>query len=151
MKTPIPQFRLMAAVSAISFFGIAACLAEDKAAAPAQQGAATPASTTVVVEGEVGTTPTPAPTPAPVVKETSATKLPYGVEDVLKLSRAQVSEDITLTYIQNSGTIYDLRPNDIVYLKEQGVSDKLISAMMEQRKKALDAAAAQQTAAAAAA
>ena len=37
-------------------------------------------------------------------------KLPYGVEDVLKLSRAQVSEDVTLNFIRNSGTIYNLAP-----------------------------------------
>jgi type II secretory pathway pseudopilin PulG len=72
------------------------------------------------------------------------------VEDVLKLSQAQVNESITLSYIQNSGTIYDLRPNDIVYLKGQGMSDTVISAMMDQRKKALDSAAQAQAAAAAA-
>src|SRR4051812_34089719 len=51
-----------------------------------------------------------------------AVKLPYGVEDLLKMSRAQVSDDVIATYIQNNGTIYNLGPNDIVYLKEQGVS-----------------------------
>src|SRR5262249_28948565 len=75
-------------------------------------------------------------------KETATPpKLPYGVEDVLKLSRSQVSEDVTLSYIQTSGTIYDLRPKDIVYLKEQGVSDKVINAMIDQKKKAMEVAA----------
>lgn len=60
-------------------------------------------------------------------------KLPYGVDDVLKLSHAQVSEDITLNYIHNSGTIYSLAPKDIVYLRNEGVSDKVISAMLDQR------------------
>jgi hypothetical protein len=60
-------------------------------------------------------------------------KLPYGVEDVLKLSRAHVSEDIILTYIKTSGTIYDLRPHDIVYLGAQGVSDRVVNVMLEQR------------------
>src|SRR5215831_13161192 len=44
-------------------------------------------------------------------------KLPYGADDVLKLSQGKVSEDIILTYVQTSGMIYDLKPNDIVYLK----------------------------------
>lgn len=65
---------------------------------------------------------------------TESLKLPYGVEDVLKLSRAQVSEDVITTYIQNTGTIYNLRPQDIVYLKEQGVSDRIINTMMDQRR-----------------
>ena len=72
--------------------------------------------------------------PAPS-SETSAPKLPYGANDVLNLSRAQVSEDVTLNYIHNSGTIYSLTPKDIVYLRDQGVSDKVINAMMDQRQK----------------
>jgi hypothetical protein len=50
-----------------------------------------------------------------------APRLPYGVADVVKLSRAQVSEEIIVSYIQNSGTVYSLEPKDILYLKDQGV------------------------------
>ena len=84
------------------------------------------------------TAQTPAPsttassTPAPT--DSATVKLPYGVEDVLKLSRAQVSEDVTLNFIHNSGTIYNLAPKDIVYLRNEGVSDRVISAMLNQRK-----------------
>ena len=60
--------------------------------------------------------------------------LPYGVDDVLKLSRAQVNEDVTLNYIRNSGTIYNLAPKDIVYLRNEGVSDRVINTMLDQRK-----------------
>jgi hypothetical protein len=85
---------------------------------------------------------------------TAAVKLPYGVEDVLKMSRAQVNEDIVLNYIQNSGIIYDLRPNDLVFLHNQGVSDRLVSAMLDQRNRVTyqqtQAAAKQQAAATAA-
>ena len=85
-------------------------------------GAATPTT----APSQIATTTAPPSDAAPV-------KLPYGVEDVLKLSRAQVSEDITLNYIKNSGTIYNLSPKDIVYLKNEGVSDKVLNTMMEQR------------------
>jgi hypothetical protein len=68
-------------------------------------------------------------------------KLPYGVEDVLKMSRAQVSDDVIATYIQNTGTIYSLGPNDIVYLKEQGVSDRIVNTMLDQRRIANEVAA----------
>lgn len=73
---------------------------------------------------------------APVASAAPATagKLPYGVEDVVKLSRAQVSEGVILTYIQNSGTIYNLGPKDIVTMRDQGVSDRVINAMLDQRK-----------------
>ena len=81
-----------------------------------------------------------APAPATTTSSTAAptdtapANLPYGVEDVLKLSRAQVSEDITLNFIHSSGTIYNLAPKDIVYLHNQGVSDQVINAMLNQRK-----------------
>jgi len=51
-------------------------------------------------------------------------KLPYGVEDVVKLSHAQISDDVVLNYIRNSGTIYTLGPQEIVYLRNQGVSER---------------------------
>ena len=89
---------------------------------------------------------TPAPataTPAPAAADTAPVKLPYGVEDVLKLSRAQVSEDVTLNFIHNAGTIYNLSPNDIVYLRNQGVSDRVINTMLDQRKNVPAEAAAQ--------
>ena len=67
-------------------------------------------------------------------------KLPYGVDDVLKLSRAQISEDVIVNYVQTSGTIYSLAPEDIVYLHGQGVSDRVVTTMLDQRKRATDAA-----------
>jgi hypothetical protein len=92
-----------------------------------------------------------APTAAPAAA--APVRLPYGVEDVLKLSHAQVSEDIILNYVQNSGIIYDLRPNDLVFLHNQGVSDHVVSAMLDQRNRLTyqqTQAAAQQAAAVAA-
>jgi len=78
----------------------------------------------------------PAVTPTPVVSVAPApTKLPYGVEDVLKLSHAQIGDEIILNYVHNSGTIYNLAPKDIVYLKTEGVSDKVINTMLDQRKR----------------
>jgi hypothetical protein len=81
---------------------------------------------------------TQAPELAPVVTAAppaAPVKLPYGVEDVLKLSRAQIGEEIILNYIHNSGTIYNLTPKDIVYLRDQGVSEKVVNAMLGQRQR----------------
>jgi len=96
-------------------------------------GFAQDAPTTSSASASVTITATPA-TAEPV-------KLSYGVDDVLKLSRAQVSEDVITTYIRNTGTIYDLKPKEIVYLKEQGVSDRIINTMMDQRRIANEVAA----------
>lgn len=71
----------------------------------------------------------------------SPPKLPYGVAEVLKLSQAKVGEDIISSYIQSSGTVYNLSPSDIVYLKEQGVSERIVNQMLDQRKRLAEASA----------
>ena len=71
----------------------------------------------------------PAPT---LVAEAPATKLAYGADDVLRLSRAQVSEDVIATYIQTAGVIYNLKPSDIVQLHNQGVTNRIINIMLQQ-------------------
>jgi hypothetical protein len=76
-------------------------------------------------------------------------RLPYGVEDIVKLSHAQISEDVILNYVRNSGTIYNLAPADIVVLRNEGVSDHVINAMLDQRKNVTEAAAQAQPAQAA--
>ena len=76
---------------------------------------------------EEGQTETPISAQATV-----STRLAYGVQDVLSLRAAQVSEDVIATYIQTSGTTYSLRPSDIVHLHNQGVSDRVINLMLSQ-------------------
>jgi hypothetical protein len=89
----------------------------------------------MVALGASGQTSSPAPTTTSpsAPSEAPPPKLPYGADEVLKLSRAQISEDVTLNYVKNSGTIYNLSPKDIVYLRNEGVSDKVINAMIDQR------------------
>src|ERR1051326_2161611 len=72
------------------------------------------------------------PVPAAQTPGTSAPQFAYGVEDVVKLSRAQISEEVIATYIQASGNIYNLHPNDIVQLHTQGVPDRIITLMLAQ-------------------
>ena len=90
----------------------------------------------LVALGATAETPVPAATSTstPSATDSAPARLPYGVDDVLRLSRAQVGEDITLNYIQNSGTIYNLGAKEVVYLRNEGVSDKVIKAMLDQRK-----------------
>jgi hypothetical protein len=67
-------------------------------------------------------------------------ELSYGVPQVVQLVKANVSDDVILTYIRNSGNGYGLDANQIVYLRQQGVSDTVINAMLSQRTQAAQAA-----------
>ena len=90
-------------------------------------------STTAGSDASASQTPAKPATVLTAAPGIAQVKLPYGVEDVLKLSRAQIGEDIIVNYVQNSGTIYNLEPKDIVYLRDQGVSEKVIGTMLNQR------------------
>jgi|GEM_PF-2137843 len=61
--------------------------------------------------------------------------LSYGVQPVLELAQAKVADDVIVRYVQNSGTIFALRSSEIVYLKQQGVSDAVLTAMLDQRQR----------------
>jgi hypothetical protein len=69
----------------------------------------------------------------PAAVSQPAPQLSYGVPQVLQLVQAKVSDGIIINYIQNSGTIYGLNAGEIVYLKQQGTSDTVLNAMLNQR------------------
>ena len=128
MKNPIRRVRLLIAVGAVSCLPVAAAFGADTNtnASPAQAAGnqATP------LAPQPGA---PAVAAAPAAPETAPGKLPYGVADVLKLTQAQVGEEVVLNYVLNSGTVYNLGPKDIIYLRNQGVSDRVLTTMMNQR------------------
>jgi len=143
MKTRASKFSFLSITAAISLLPTAVVFAADDAPAAGAAARITPAVTT--------SPQSTAPAASVAVTTAAPAKLPYGVADVVKLTQAQVSEDIILNYVQNSGTIYNLGPQDLVYLKNTGVSDKVVYAMLENRKRATDMAASAQAQAAAAA
>ena len=57
--------------------------------------------------------------------------LPAGVEDVVKLTRAGMSEDIILTKVRQNGVPYNLTTDQIIYLSNQGVSQNVLSALLQ--------------------
>ncbi|HTV42717.1 MAG TPA: hypothetical protein VMF08_19290 [Candidatus Sulfotelmatobacter sp.] len=63
----------------------------------------------------------------------STTPLSGPDEQILQLSQAKISDSTIITYIQNSSTIYGLDASQIVYLKQNGVSEAVINAMLNQR------------------
>jgi hypothetical protein len=78
--------------------------AQDSNSAPASAEAAAPAS----------------------ASETRPLQLSPGVPDILKLGRAHVGDEAILAFISNSGRTYHLSVSEILYLREQGVSDQVV-------------------------
>lgn len=53
-----------------------------------------------------------------------------GLSDIVKLSQAKVGDDIIITFIKNSGYVYNLTAAQIIYLRQNGVSDPVITAIL---------------------
>ena len=68
----------------------------------------------------------PAPVSAPIPQ------LAYGVPQILQLAQAKVSDDTIFAYIKNSGNSYGLNADQIIYLRQQGISDVVITTMLNQ-------------------
>jgi hypothetical protein len=61
-----------------------------------------------------------------------APQLAYGVAQILQLSQAKVGDDTIIAYIKNSGNSYGLNADQIIYLRQQGLSSAVINAMLSQ-------------------
>jgi hypothetical protein len=59
-----------------------------------------------------------------------AQSLPSGVQDVVKMKQAGLSDDVILSQIKNSGATYNLTVDQIISLKGQGVSETVIKALI---------------------
>ena len=77
---------------------------------------------------------------APAVAQPSAPRLSFGVAEVAKLSHAKLSDEAIISFIQNSRRSYEMSAADIVYLHEDGVSDKVITAMLDKDRKVMETA-----------
>jgi len=103
----------LTAVAAVTFLAANAVAQESSTSTPA-----------------MATTPTAA---QPAAASQAAPQLSYGVAEIVQLAHANVGEDVIVNYVQNSGNAYGLDANQILYLKQQGVSDHVINAMLKQR------------------
>ncbi|HNX48911.1 MAG TPA: hypothetical protein PLS53_00725 [Thermoanaerobaculaceae bacterium] len=68
--------------------------------------------------------PAPAPTPAPVSPDDAR------LGDVVRLTKSGLSEPIVANQIKQSGQAYNLTINDLIYLKNNGVWESIIGALM---------------------
>ena len=55
---------------------------------------------------------------------------PLTIDDVISMSRSRISDDLIISQIRNSRTVYRLRTADIVDLKRTGVSERVIDFMI---------------------
>jgi hypothetical protein len=55
------------------------------------------------------------------------------IDQVISMSRAGVSDSVIATHIHTHGVAYRLQPNDLIVLKQSGVSDPVIQAMQTAR------------------
>ncbi|HWQ90404.1 MAG TPA: hypothetical protein VN673_01945 [Clostridia bacterium] len=77
---------------------------------------------------------TPANTSSTQIRNNHApVRLPPGTEDILKLAKAEVGEDAILAFIVNSGKTYPLNADQIIYLKQSGISAPVLTAMLNQK------------------
>jgi len=79
-----------------------------------------------------------APVPVASAQVAVSTGLPPAANEVVKLTRAQVSEDVILSYVQNSSSSSSLTSDDILRLRNEGVSDRVINAMLDRHSKVMD-------------
>jgi hypothetical protein len=69
--------------------------------------------------------PLPPPPPPPQYRSQ-----PLGLADVKMLAKSGVSDEVIISQIRNSRTIYHLSAADILDLKDAGVSEKVIDFMI---------------------
>jgi hypothetical protein len=90
-----------------------------------------PLSPTAVDRDETTLPPPPPPMtqrPPQILRGDQGQSL--GVADVKALATAGLSDDVILSHIRNSGAVYHLTTAEIIDLKKNGVSDKVIDFMI---------------------
>jgi hypothetical protein len=60
----------------------------------------------------------------------AAARGPIGITDVVQMAQAHVSDDVIISQIRTTGSVFRLSAQDTIWLKEQGVSDGVVSEML---------------------
>ncbi len=55
---------------------------------------------------------------------------PLGITDVVQMAQSHISDDVIISQIRSTGSVFHLSSNDTIWLKQQGVSDRLIQEML---------------------
>ncbi len=66
-------------------------------------------------------------------KQYAAAHPPMGIADVVSMTHNHISEEIIIRQIDTTNSAFQLTSDDIVYLRSQGVSDRVIGFMQARR------------------
>ena len=58
---------------------------------------------------------------------------PMGLQEVASMAQQQISDGLIINQIRSTGTTYNLGKDEILYLKQQGVSDAVVAEMQSRR------------------
>ena len=91
-----------------------------------------PENVIAAIQQKVAPALVPAPAPAPAPAQPDDARL----ADVVKIVKSGISEPLIAEQIKQSGLTYKLSMNDMLYLKQNGVQDSVISALLATKEKA---------------
>jgi hypothetical protein len=63
--------------------------------------------------------------------QTTAANLSPDLAEIVKLHQAPMSDDVIVSFIKGSGKVYNLSGDDLIYLTGQGISQTVISALLQ--------------------
>jgi hypothetical protein len=63
--------------------------------------------------------------------QTPPANLSPDLQEIVKLAQAHMTDDVIVNYVKNSGKVYNLSGNDILYLNSQGVSQAVMSTLLQ--------------------
>jgi hypothetical protein len=63
--------------------------------------------------------------------QTTPANLSPDLQEIVKFAQAHMTDDVIQAYIKNSGKTYKLSGDDMIYLSSQGVSQAVISALLQ--------------------
>jgi hypothetical protein len=140
MKAPPTTIRISALALALVIASIS-CRAQDatpasssaKPSAPDNQSQAAPAATPTTAPISLpALTPGPPEVGAPQAPPVPAPPSPFSAwtKEIIKMARAGVGDEVLLTYIDSAGT-FNLGADEIVYLRDLGVSSQVMVAMIQ--------------------
>jgi hypothetical protein len=93
-------------------------------------------ASSVLAQDSSATSPAPAAAVSVPVPQ-----LAYGEQQILQLAQSKVGDATIIAYIKNSGNSYGLNADQIIYLRQQGISDAVIVTMLNQPRAGVAAAA----------
>ena len=102
---------------------------------PAPPSTVTPETPPPVAPSPVGLTNAPGKDAAPIATlPVQRLQLPVVVDHVAEMAQAQVGDKVLLEYVQQTSNSFELQPDQIVYLKDLGLSDDVLAGLVKRGK-----------------